>query len=61
MTDEPWRATLDDVGVGVACRLPPKGGRDAIDGFASVQDELSCGYSCDGKAWGPGLGCCGGI
>ena len=30
MSDAPWRATLD--GVVVACRLTPKGGRDAIDG-----------------------------
>ncbi len=36
MTDEPWRATLD--GVVVACRLTPKGGRDAIDGVARLSD-----------------------
>ncbi len=36
MTDEPWRATLD--GVVVACRLTPKGGRDAIDGVAQLSD-----------------------
>ena len=36
MTDEPWRATLD--GVVVACRLTPKGGRDAIDGVAHLSD-----------------------
>ena len=37
MTDEPWRATLD--GVVVACRLTPKGGRDAIDGVARCRTE----------------------
>jgi len=36
VTDEPWRATLD--GVVVACRLTPKGGRDAIDGVARLSD-----------------------
>ena len=36
VTDEPWRATLD--GVVVACRLTPKGGRDAIDGVAQLAD-----------------------
>lgn len=36
MTDDPWRATLD--GVVVACRLTPKGGRDAIDGVARLSD-----------------------
>ncbi len=36
MTEEPWRATLD--GVVIACRLTPKGGRDAIDGFARLSD-----------------------
>ena len=39
MTDEPWRATLD--GVVVACRLTPKGGRDAIDGVARLSDGSS--------------------
>ena len=39
MTDEPWRATLD--GVVVACRLTPKGGRDAIDGVARLADGTS--------------------
>ncbi len=34
--DEPWRATLE--GVVVACRLTPKGGRDAIDGAARLSD-----------------------
>jgi hypothetical protein len=33
---EPWRATVD--GVVVACRLTPKGGRDAIDGVARLSD-----------------------
>jgi uncharacterized protein YggU (UPF0235/DUF167 family) len=32
----PWRATLD--GVVVACRLTPKGGRDAIEGVATLSD-----------------------
>jgi len=36
MSDAPWRATLD--GVIVACRLTPKGGRDAIDGAATLSD-----------------------
>ena len=36
MSDAPWRATLD--GVVVACRLTPKGGRDAIDGAATLSD-----------------------
>jgi len=36
MTDAPWRATLD--GVVIACRLTPKGGRDAIDGAATLAD-----------------------
>ncbi len=36
MTDEPWRATLD--GVVVACRLTPRGGRDAIDGVVRLAD-----------------------
>ena len=35
----PWRATLD--GVVVACRLTPKGGRDAIDGVARLSDGTS--------------------
>jgi uncharacterized protein YggU (UPF0235/DUF167 family) len=33
---EPWRRTLE--GVVVACRLTPKGGRDAIDGIARLAD-----------------------
>ena len=37
--EEPWRATLD--GVVVACRLTPKGGRDAIDGVARLSDGSS--------------------
>jgi uncharacterized protein YggU (UPF0235/DUF167 family) len=32
----PWRATAQ--GVIVACRLTPKGGRDAIDGVAALSD-----------------------
>ena len=36
MSDEPWRPTLD--GILVACRLTPKGGRDAIDGVARLSD-----------------------
>jgi len=36
MSEVPWRATLD--GVIVACRLTPKGGRDAIDGAATLSD-----------------------
>jgi uncharacterized protein len=36
MSDAPWRATLD--GIVVACRLTPKGGRDAIDGAATLSD-----------------------
>jgi uncharacterized protein len=36
---EPWRATLD--GVVVACRLTPRGGRDAIDGVARLADGAS--------------------
>ncbi len=36
MSDAPWRATLD--GVVVSCRLTPKGGRDAIDGAATLAD-----------------------
>jgi uncharacterized protein (TIGR00251 family) len=38
MSDAPWRATLD--GVVVACRLTPKGGRDAIDGAATLSDGM---------------------
>jgi uncharacterized protein YggU (UPF0235/DUF167 family) len=36
MTAEPWRATSD--GVVVVCRLTPKGGRDAVDGVATLSD-----------------------
>jgi uncharacterized protein YggU (UPF0235/DUF167 family) len=39
MSAEPWRATPD--GVVVACRLTPKGGRDAIDGVAQLSDGAS--------------------
>jgi uncharacterized protein YggU (UPF0235/DUF167 family) len=35
----PWRATRD--GVVVACRLTPKGGRDAIEGAARLADGTS--------------------
>ncbi len=38
MTGAPWRATLD--GVVVACHLTPKGGRDAIDGTATLSDGM---------------------
>jgi len=37
--EEPWRAT--PTGVVVACRLTPKGGRDAIDGVARLADGAS--------------------
>ena len=37
--DEPWRTTLE--GVVLACRLTPKGGRDAIDGVARLADGTS--------------------
>ena len=37
--DEPWRTTLE--GVVVACRLTPKGRRDAIDGVARLADGTS--------------------
>jgi uncharacterized protein YggU (UPF0235/DUF167 family) len=33
---KPWRATAD--GLVVVCRLTPKGGRDAIDGVATLSD-----------------------
>ena len=36
MSETPWRATLE--GVVVACRLTPKGGRDAIEGAATLSD-----------------------
>ena len=36
---EPWRGTQE--GVVVACRLTPKGGRDAIDGVAHLADGSS--------------------
>ena len=36
MSDAPWRATPD--GIVVACRLTPKGGRDAINGAATLAD-----------------------
>ena len=38
MTGAPWRATAD--GVVVTCRLTPKGGRDAIDGAATLADGM---------------------
>src|ERR1700684_1469489 len=34
MSEAPWRAEPD--GVTVACRLTPKGGRDAFDGVATL-------------------------
>jgi uncharacterized protein YggU (UPF0235/DUF167 family) len=34
--DAPWRATID--GVVIACRLTPKGGRDSVDGIATLSD-----------------------
>jgi uncharacterized protein len=37
--DEPWRPTAD--GVVIACRLTPKGGRDAIDGASRLADGTS--------------------
>jgi uncharacterized protein len=36
VSGEAWRATLD--GIVIACRLTPKGGRDAIDGVARLSD-----------------------
>ena len=36
VTDEPWRVSAD--GVVVACRLTPKGGRDAIEGVVRLAD-----------------------
>ena len=36
MTEPPARPTLD--GIVVACRLTPKGGRDAIEGVATLSD-----------------------
>ena len=33
---EPWRATSD--GLVIYCRLTPNGGRDAIDGVATLSD-----------------------
>lgn len=36
---EPWRRTPE--GVIVACRLTPKGGRDAIDGVSRLSDGAS--------------------
>jgi uncharacterized protein len=38
VTETPGRATLD--GIVVACRLTPKGGRDAIDGVATLSDGM---------------------
>jgi uncharacterized protein len=39
VSDEFWRATRD--GIVIACRLTPKGGRDAIDGVARLSDGRS--------------------
>ena len=36
MTGAPWRATLE--GVAIHCRLTPKGGRDAVEGVATLAD-----------------------
>ena len=36
MSGDPWRATPD--GIVIACRLTPKGGRDAIEGVATLSD-----------------------
>ena len=36
MNDAPWRATLN--GVAIHCRLTPKGGRDAVEGVATLSD-----------------------
>ncbi len=36
MSEAPWRAAPD--GVVIACRLTPTGGRDAIDGVATLSD-----------------------
>jgi uncharacterized protein YggU (UPF0235/DUF167 family) len=36
VSNEPWRVVPD--GVVVACRLTPKGGRDSIDGIATLSD-----------------------
>ncbi len=36
MNEAPWRARLD--GVEIACRLTPKGGRDAVDGVGTLSD-----------------------
>jgi uncharacterized protein YggU (UPF0235/DUF167 family) len=36
---EPWRPTAD--GIVVACRLTPRGGRDAIEGVARLSDGTS--------------------
>ena len=38
VTAPPWRQTLD--GVVLTCRLTPKGGRDAIDGVATLSDGV---------------------
>ncbi len=38
MSETPWRATLD--GIVIACRLTPKGGRDPIDGVATLSDGM---------------------
>jgi uncharacterized protein len=36
---EPWRPTAE--GIVVACRLTPRGGRDAIEGVARLSDGTS--------------------
>ena len=39
MTTAPWRANA--AGVTIHCRLTPKGGRDAIEGVATLSDGQS--------------------
>jgi uncharacterized protein YggU (UPF0235/DUF167 family) len=36
VTDDPWRTKPDEIVI--ACRLTPKGGRDAIEGVATLSD-----------------------
>ena len=36
MIEAPWRATRD--GVAIHCRLTPRGGRDAVEGVATLSD-----------------------
>jgi len=39
VNDEPWRLTPN--GIIVACRLTPRGGRDAVEGVARLSDGTS--------------------